>query len=225
MDTVARRRPGLVLMVVVSAPTARCTASPYCFRPCATAGSPVDKEPLARDLVRRLYANFFTTFFDAEHGLIIVRDAERDTIPGHTTRMANFDAARYLSQWSRLAKTIGGDLEGRETCQQACRSAVSSPSISLLARNKACSRIRILPSGLHIILPLVSVGFTPLQLTRWPSRTCRASLTGRPTSQTSPFIPEFTIAGKVLHAFLLREERPGRHGYQGRHLPLPLRPA
>ena len=57
---------------------------------------PVDKEPLARDLVRRLYANFFTTFFDAEHGLIIIRDGERDTIPGHTTRMANFDAARYL---------------------------------------------------------------------------------------------------------------------------------
>jgi len=40
-----------------------------------------DKEPLARDLVRRLYTHFFTTFFDMEHGSVVIRDNERDTIP------------------------------------------------------------------------------------------------------------------------------------------------
>ena len=39
-----------------------------------------DKEPIARDLVRRLYTHFFTTFFDMEHGSIVIRDIERDTI-------------------------------------------------------------------------------------------------------------------------------------------------
>ena len=31
-------------------------------------------------------------------------------MPNHTTRMANFDAARYLCRWSRLAKVIGGSM-------------------------------------------------------------------------------------------------------------------
>jgi hypothetical protein len=101
---------------------------------------PVDKEQLARDLVRRLYANFFTTFFDAEHGLIIVRDAERDTIPGHTTRMANFDAARYLSQWSRLAKTIGGT--------SIVRTGTSFTDAGLLADN-GLDQYRVLHFATH----------------------------------------------------------------------------
>ena len=156
---------------------------------------PVDKEPLARDLVRRLYANFFTTFFDAEHGLIIVRDAERDTIPGHTTRMANFDAARYLSQWSRLAKTIGGDLEVVKPANRlaVCRffSFDKSPR-----KEQGLLSYQDPASGLHIILPLVSSGSHRFSdslafphmpgVFDWPSN-----------QQTSPFIPEFTIAGKV----------------------------
>ena len=40
----------------------------------------------------------------------MIRDEERNTVPNHTTRMANFDAVRYLCQWSRLAKVIGGSL-------------------------------------------------------------------------------------------------------------------
>lgn len=71
---------------------------------------PADKETQARDLVRRLFTCLFGSFVDLEHGVLVIRDAERDTIPGHTTRMANLDAARYLCQWSRLAKTIGGPL-------------------------------------------------------------------------------------------------------------------
>ena len=156
----------------------------------------VDKEPLARDLVRRLYANFFTTFFDAEHGVIVVRDAERDTIPGHTTRMANFDAARYLSQWSRLAKTIGGDL-------QVIRPANRLPVCRFFSYDKSPRKEQGLlsyqdpASGLHVILPLLSAGSHRFSdslafphmpgVFDWPSNV-----------QTTPFLPEFTIAGKVF---------------------------
>ena len=156
---------------------------------------PVDKEQLARDLVRRLYANFFTTFFDAEHGLIIVRDAERDTIPGHTTRMANFDAARYLSQWSRLAKTIGGSMDVVKPASRlpVCRffSFDKSPR-----KEQGLLSYQDPASGLHVILPLVSSGSHRFSdslafphmpgVFDWPSN-----------QATTPFIPEFTIGGKV----------------------------
>ena len=156
---------------------------------------PVDKEPLARDLVRRLYAHFFTTFFDAEHGAIVIRDGERDTIPGHTTRMANFDAARYLSQWSRLAKTIGGSMD-------VVKPASRLPVCRFFSYDKSPRKEQGLlsyqdpASGLHVILPLVSSGSHRFSdslafphmpgVFDWPSN-----------QSTTPFIPEFTIGGKV----------------------------
>lgn len=60
------------------------------------------------DCVRRMFMHFFQTYLDHEHGYLVIRDAERNTAPYQTTRMANFDAARYLCQWSRLARSIGG---------------------------------------------------------------------------------------------------------------------
>ena len=60
------------------------------------------------DTVRRIFMNFFITYLDQVHGYLVIRDEERDTVPYHTTRMANFDAARYLCQWSRLARSTGG---------------------------------------------------------------------------------------------------------------------
>ena len=156
---------------------------------------PVDKEPLARDLVRRLYAHFFTTFFDAEHGAIVIRDGERDTIPGHTTRMANFDAARYLSQWSRLAKTIGGSMDVVKPASRlpVCRffSFDKSPR-----KEQGLLSYQDPASGLHVILPLVSSGSHRFSdslafphmpgVFDWPSN-----------QSTTPFIPEFTIGGKI----------------------------
>ncbi len=69
--------------------------------------------PTQRDLyldtVRRLFVNFFATYLDQEHGYLVIRDEQRSTVPYHTTRMANFDAARYLCQWSRLARATGGN--------------------------------------------------------------------------------------------------------------------
>jgi len=156
---------------------------------------PVDKEAHARDLVRRLYAHFFTTFFDAEHGVIVIRDGERDTIPGHTTRMANFDAARYLSQWSRLAKTIGGSMDVVKPASRlpVCRffSFDKSPR-----KEQGLLSYQDPASGLHVILPLVSSGSHRFSdslafphmpgVFDWPSN-----------QSTTPFIPEFTIGGKV----------------------------
>lgn len=69
---------------------------------------PADQRDLYTDAVRRLFMNFFVTYLDQEHGYLVIRDEERNTVPYHTTRMANFDAARYLCQWSRLARSIGG---------------------------------------------------------------------------------------------------------------------
>ena len=69
-----------------------------------------EKAPLFLDTLRRLFQYFFVTYLNQENGLLVVRDEERNTVPKHTTRMANFDTARYLCQWSRLARVIGGSL-------------------------------------------------------------------------------------------------------------------
>ncbi|MGJ8638497.1 MAG: hypothetical protein ACSHYA_03815 [Opitutaceae bacterium] len=69
---------------------------------------PAAQRDLYTDAVRRLFMNFFVTYLDQEHGYLVIRDGERNTVPYHTTRMANFDAARYLCQWSRLARSTGG---------------------------------------------------------------------------------------------------------------------
>jgi hypothetical protein len=58
------------------------------------------------DILRRLFMFFYETYLDQEHGFLDLRDDERTAYSHHTTRMANFDAARYLCQWSRLAKTV-----------------------------------------------------------------------------------------------------------------------
>jgi len=69
-----------------------------------------EKHALYLNTLRRLFQYFFVTYMDQEKGELVIRDDERNTIPQHTTRMANFDAARYLCQWSRLAKVIGGSM-------------------------------------------------------------------------------------------------------------------
>ena len=69
-----------------------------------------EKMPLYLDTLRRLFQYFFVTYVDQEKGDLMIRDGERNTVENHTTRMANFDAARYLCQWSRLARVIGGSL-------------------------------------------------------------------------------------------------------------------
>lgn len=69
---------------------------------------PNNQIDLYTDTARKLFMHFFATYLDQEHGYLVIRDNERNTVPYHTTRMANFDAARYLCQWSRLFRSIRG---------------------------------------------------------------------------------------------------------------------
>lgn len=118
-----------------------------------------DKMPLYKDLLRKLFLFFFMTFIDQEQGVLVIRDGERDTDAIHTTRVANFDAARYLCQWSRLAKTVGGALDdgkpvpanGKATCRVITfdRSGRKEQGICVY-RNPE--------NGLHVQIPLVSGG-------------------------------------------------------------------
>ena len=64
---------------------------------------------LYQDTVKKLFLNFFITYLNQEHGYLVIRDDERNTDPSYTNRIANFDAARYLCQWSRLIKSIGNN--------------------------------------------------------------------------------------------------------------------
>ena len=113
-----------------------------------------DKRSQYNAILRRLFQFFFMTWLDQEHGVLVIRDAERDTPQVHTTRMANFDGARYLCQWSRLARSIGGDLTG-EFIVRANRGR-------LVIFDKSNNKEQGLfiyqnsKTGLHIQLPLVS---------------------------------------------------------------------
>lgn len=72
-----------------------------------------EKRPQYLDILRRLFQFFFLTYLDQEQGVLVIRDGERDTQDRHTTRMSNFDGARYLCQWSRLARAIGGPMDAK----------------------------------------------------------------------------------------------------------------
>jgi len=65
-----------------------------------------EHKPKYFDILRRLFLFFYQTYLDQEQGALDIRDGERTAFEPHTTRMANFDAARYLCQWARLAKTV-----------------------------------------------------------------------------------------------------------------------
>ncbi len=67
-----------------------------------------NQRSLYGDLVKKLFFFFYVTYLDQDNGYLVIRDEERTTIDRHTTRMANFDAARYLCQWYRLGMEIGG---------------------------------------------------------------------------------------------------------------------
>lgn len=115
-----------------------------------------DQRSRYHDLLRRLFFFFFSTFLDQEHGYLIVRDAERTATEAHTTRMANFDGARYLSQWSRLAKSIAAPEPAKpETPRPTGRFVIFDKSNR---KEQGLFLYRDPASGLHVQLPLVSSG-------------------------------------------------------------------
>lgn len=112
--------------------------------------------PKYLDIMRRLFSFFFATYLDQEHGYLVIRDAERTTGSNHTTRMANFDAARYLCQWARLAKSIGGTMDAKPApVKRTGRFVLFEKSAK---REQGVFNYQDPESGLHIQLPLISQG-------------------------------------------------------------------
>jgi hypothetical protein len=117
---------------------------------------PEDQKQKYFDILRRLFHFFFHTYLDQEHGYLDVRDDERTAYPTHTTRMANFDAARYLCQWARLAKTVQvPDGIKAEPARTSGRFVIYDKSNR---KEQGLFLYRDADSGLHIQLPLVSSG-------------------------------------------------------------------
>jgi len=115
---------------------------------------PEDQKPRYFDILRRLFYFFYVTYLDQEHGYLVIRDAERATVPRHTTRMANFDGARYLCQWSRLAKEISTPENPKaEPVRTSGRFVIFDKSNR---KEQGLFLYRDAESGLHISLPLVS---------------------------------------------------------------------
>ena len=113
-----------------------------------------DKKNTYLDILRRLFQFFFVTYLDQEHGCLVVNDDERTAVSHHTTRIASFDAARYLCQWSRLAKSIGLSLN--------VPSFMNKTGGRFVAFDKSAKKEQGLftyqdaSTGLHIQLPLIS---------------------------------------------------------------------
>jgi len=115
-----------------------------------------EERALYQDILRRLFQFFFMTYLDQEHGFVVIRDEERTTGDVHTTRLANFDAARYLCQWARLAKSITAATEvkqapGRTTGRYVMFDSGGRKEQGLFLYQDASS-------GLQIQLPLTGAG-------------------------------------------------------------------
>jgi hypothetical protein len=120
---------------------------------------PDDQKPKYFDLLRRLFVFFYHTYLDQEHGFLDLRDEERTAYGHHTTRMANYDAARYLCQWSRLAKTVqmpsgAAKLEPAKTIGRFVIFDKTN------RKEQGLFLYRDAESGLHAQIPLISSGPT-----------------------------------------------------------------
>ncbi len=118
-----------------------------------------DQKPKYYDILRRLFFFFYHTYLDQEHGFLDLRDEERTAYANHTTRMANFDAARYLCQWSRLAKTVQmpGGVPKSEPMRTSGRFVIFDKSNR---KEQGLFLYRDADSGLHMQIPLISSGST-----------------------------------------------------------------
>ncbi|MCD8283406.1 MAG: hypothetical protein LUD52_01575 [Opitutae bacterium] len=155
-----------------------------------------DKMPLYKDILRKLFLFFFVTYLDQEQGFLVIRDNERSADEMHTSRIANFDAARYLCQWSRLAKIVGGSLDG--TPAQATRATCKTILLDKSARKEQALIIYDNPANsLHVQIPIISGGARgdsdSLAFPHMPG------IFDAPVGKYVPaFIPEWTIGDNVF---------------------------
>ncbi len=155
-----------------------------------------EKIPVYLDTLRRLFQYFFVTYLDQESGCLVIRDDERNTVPQHTTRMANFDAARYLCQWSRLARIIGGSLRvpAPNRSKTAGRFVIFDKSHK---KEHGLFLFRNENSGIQYQLPLVGPGPNPTSDTlAFPH--CQGIFDWPANKYLPVLLPELTFGDKVV---------------------------
>jgi hypothetical protein len=183
---------------------------------------PDDQKQKYFDLLRRLFLFFYQTYLDQEHGFLDLRDAERTAYSKHTTRMANFDAARYLCQWSRLAKAVQMPAVPMkpETTRTTGRFVIFDKSNR---KEQGLFLYRDAGSGLHAQIPLISSG-TTLTADSLPFPHC-PGVFDWPNNVYAPImIPELTFGDQVtVPAFYGKELR--HRSRTAQQLLLPLRSA
>ncbi|MGH7995128.1 MAG: hypothetical protein ACREFX_02130 [Opitutaceae bacterium] len=118
---------------------------------------PDEQKPKYFDILRRLFLFFYQTYLDQEQGFLDLRDGERTAYQQHTTRLANFDAARYLCQWSRLANTaqMPSGSPRPEPVRTTGRFVIFDKSNR---KEQGLFLYRDAESGLQLQLPLISCG-------------------------------------------------------------------
>ena len=116
-----------------------------------------EQKPKYYDILRRLFLFFYQTYLDQDHGFLDLRDDERTAYAKHTTRMANFDAARYLCQWSRLAKTVQmpAGVPKPEPMRTSGRFVIFDKANK---KEQGLFLYRDGDTGLHLTIPLMSCG-------------------------------------------------------------------
>lgn len=113
-----------------------------------------DKMPEYMDVLRRLFQFFFMTYLDQENGYLVIKDAQRTCENSCTTRMANFDAARYLCQWARLAKTIGRKIQTDPVPEKNISKYVSFDNSN--RKEQGVFIYKNIETAMHVCLPLVA---------------------------------------------------------------------
>lgn len=179
--------------------------------------------PKYTDLLRRLFSFFFTTYLDQESGYLVIRDGERDSIKEHTTRMGNFDAARYLCQWSRLARNLTapqGTVTKPTTPRATGRFVVFDKSNK---KEQGVFLYRNPDSGFQFQLPLVSQSGSGASsslafphapgIFDWPVNTYQPILIPELTVEGKRFVPSFygkrCVTGLgTRNSFFFRYEQP-----------------
>jgi len=154
-----------------------------------------DKESQYIDLLRRLFQYFFLTYLDQEQGFLVIRDSERDTRDVHTTRMANFDGARYLCQWSRLARSIGKKMEATAAPKRTGGRYVIFDKSS--KKEQGLFIYQNTESGLHVQLPLMGSGkLSTADYLAFPH--CPGIFDWPANKYLPVLLPELTIGGKQI---------------------------
>jgi hypothetical protein len=182
---------------------------------------PEDQKPRYFDILRRLFYFFYVTYLDQEHGFLVIRDEERTTVSRHTTRMANFDGARYLCQWSRLAKLIDAPENPKaEPVRTAGRFVIYDKSNR---KEQGLFLYRDAESGLHIQMPLASCGGKPTAdglafphapgVFDWPTNVYLPIMQPELTIGDNVFVPSFygkrcTTGLGLRNSFFFRYEQP-----------------